>query len=129
MANINVLIAVDTKSTLAGTTIVYMEDDNPTEDTGEGTSELVANVDPGDTIIWRATSINQSDTVALTEFNDESGNVFGNGGSAPSNNGDGSWTGTVGSYSSGTEESYTFSFSINGSGSYSWDPKIVIKPS
>lgn len=126
MSSINVLIVIDTKSTIAGTTTVYLEDDNPTSDTGEGTAELIANVSSGDTITWRCTSINQSDSVALTHFSDESDNVF----SAPPTQGtDGSWTGTIGDFPAGTQESYTFHFNINGSGDYSWDPKIVIKTS
>ncbi|MEQ9166028.1 MAG: AidA/PixA family protein [Fulvivirga sp.] len=128
MADINILVVVDTKTTLAGTTTVYMEDDNPTNDTGEGTDELVANVNPGDKITWRATSINQLDTVELTSFTDNSGatTVFKTG--EPKKNTDGSsWSGTIGDYAPGTIESYTFHFSINGSGDYSWDPEIKVR--
>ncbi|TRX56109.1 hypothetical protein FNH22_17165 [Fulvivirga sp. M361] len=126
MADINVLIVVDTKTTLAGTTTVYMEDDNPGDDTGEGTSELHINASPGDKIIWRATSINQSDTIDLSEFVDNSGQVFS---PAPTKNtSDGSWSGTVGNFPADTTESYTFRFKINGgSQKYSWDPEIKIK--
>ena len=127
MADINVLINVDTKTTLAGTTTVYMEDDNPGDDTGEGTSELQINASPGDKIIWRATSINQSDTVELTQFVDNSSptNLFSEG---PTNNNNTTpWQGTVGNFPAGSVESYTFHFSINGSGDFSWDPELKIK--
>ncbi len=123
---INILVTVDTKTTLAGTTTVYMTDDNPGSDTGEGTDQLEVNADPGDVIIWRATSIDQSDTVSLDQFIDKDGvNIFSEG-PGPSN---GLWRGVIGNYPPGTEESYTFVFSINGSGQYSWDPKLRIKPS
>ncbi len=123
---INILVIVDTKTTLAGNTTVYMTDDNPGYDQGEGTAQLVVNAKPGDVIIWRAMSIDPSQTVSLDEFIDKDGfNIFcGNG---PSKIGE-VWTGVVDNYPPGTEESYTFVFSINGAGKYDWDPKIQIQP-
>ena len=93
---------------------------------GKGLVDAVRQAKPGDVIIWRAMSIDPSQTVSLDEFIDKDGfNIFcGNG---PSKIGE-VWTGVVDNYPPGTEESYTFVFSINGSGKYDWDPKIQIQP-
>ena len=121
---INILVVVDTKTTLAGRTTVYMTDDNPDSDEGEGTAQLVVNADPGDVINWRAIPIDPSNTVSLDKFIDKDGvNIFSEGPTKI----DGVWTGVVGSYPPNTVESYTFVFSINGSGQYDWDPEIRIK--
>ena len=120
MSVINVLITIDTTSTLAGLTRVYMESDHAV-DTGEGSADLTINAKMGDKIYWRAVAINLSDEVELTAFDFESGKKVIQ---PPKQKGD-AWVTTVTALG---EEDYTFTFSINGKGSYSWDPHIDIQP-
>lgn len=120
MSVINVLITIDTKSTLAGKTRVYMESDHPV-DSGEGSAELTINGRIGDQINWRAVAINLTDKVELTQFDYQKGPQVV---TPPKKKGD-TWSTVVVKIGS---ESYTFTFSINGKGSYSWDPHVDIQP-
>ena len=129
MANVNILIVVDTQATINGNTTVYLVDDDP-NDQGQGGFNLVTEVSPGDTLFWRAVSINQVDTVQLKAFEDKSDNNLFNTGDphAATSNPNGLWKGTVKDDATGTE-SYVFSFTINcGSTVYDHDPQIRIKP-
>jgi hypothetical protein len=47
---------------------VWMMDDNPNDTQGQGGKELTCNCKPQDIILWRGTSINQDDTVNITDF-------------------------------------------------------------
>ena len=118
---INVLIVVDTKSVADGNPLVYMMSDHP-GDSSEGTADLTIKAKVGDIIHWRTTSVNTLDQVEIVAFDKESKGpavveqpYFTNLG----------WT--TKAIICG-EEDYTFTFSINGEGIFSWDPHVVIIP-
>ncbi len=121
MANdINVLIVVDTEATQAGATTVYMMDDNTQDQQGQGGNELTINANVNDTINWRVTGIIPETNPELTQFVFTSGgNIFQG---APSVF-DGVWKAQVAADGKAT---YHFNFTINGRGSYSWDPFINV---
>jgi hypothetical protein len=118
--NINVLIVVDTEATQSGATTIYMVDDNPRDQQGQGGGELTINANVNDTIFWRVTGILPETNPELTQF------VFTNGGNifqgAPSVF-NGVWQAQVAADGQAT---YHFNFTINGRGSFSWDPFITV---
>ncbi len=121
MANIiNVLIIVDTANLVNGGNRVYLVSDHP-GDHHEGSPELTIVANVGDFIRWRSVAVNARDQVELIHFDCESSTqvieqpYFANG----------CWTTEV--VNAGSEQ-YTFTFSVNECGLYSWDPKIVVQP-
>lgn len=113
---VNVLLVVDTKETIAGSTMVYATSDHSKKDGGEGDA-LVINANRDDTIVWRATAINQVDQIDLIDFTSTKGDLIN-----PQLQRDGSWEGWV--RKSTGAETYQISFKIGEDGSYSWSGMI-----
>lgn len=117
---INVIIVVDTLSAEQGSPKVYMISDNP-KDQSEGSPDLVIEANPGDYVHWRTQSVNMMDDVELLNFEKQSGDTcvenpyYSNLG----------WTTKV---ISAGNETYTFTFSVNGEGIFTWDPSFVVTP-
>lgn len=117
---INVLVVVNTASLDQGKPQVYMISDHA-GDKGEGSPELSVVAKEGDYIHWRAISVNLKDDVEIIDFEQTGGETvvkqpfFTELG----------WTTKVVAQG---DESYTLTFSINGEGLFSWDPKIIITP-
>ncbi|MEA2603367.1 MAG: inclusion body protein [Acidobacteriota bacterium] len=122
--NINVLIVIDTEATQAGPTTVYMVDDNPRDQQGQGGNELTINASVNDMIFWRVTGIIPETNPELTQFVFTSGGNIFQGAPSVVN---GVWQAQVAPVPPGTPQAvYHFNFTINGRGSYNWDPFINV---
>ncbi len=117
---INVLIAVNTASLNPNQPQVYLMSDH-SGDQKEGSSELDIVAKVGDYIHWRAVAINLQDDVELINFENESGGTCVE---QPYMTSLGWTTKVVGQGS----ETYTFTFSVNGKGIFTWDPRIDVVP-
>lgn len=117
---INVISVVDTNSIASGTPKVYMVSDHP-RDKSEGTPELQIVAKVGDYIHWRAVAVNLRDDVEIINFSKKSG---GSCMESPYVTALG-WTSKV--VATGTED-YTITFSVDGEGIFTWDPRIIIIP-
>lgn len=117
---INVLIAVDTDRLVNGQSNIYMVSDNPSDE-HKGTSELTIVAKIGDYIHWRTVAINCRDEVELINFDKKGGvSVVEN----PYFANDCWTTETIAT----GEEDYSFTFSINGRGVFTWDPHVIVNP-
>ena len=116
---INVISVVNTNSLASGNPLVYMISDHP--DKSEGTPDLQIVAKVGDYIHWRAVSVNLSDKVEIINFSKQSGEACME---QPYVTALG-WTSKV--VAMGTED-YTITFSVDGKGIFSWDPRIIIIP-
>ncbi len=115
---INVLIVVNTAS--LNKPQVYLISDHQ-GDQKEGSPELDIVAKVGDYIHWRTVSVNLQDEVELINFEKESGNICVE---QPYLT-DLGWTTKV--IGQGIEN-YTFTYSVNGEGIFTWDPRIDITP-
>lgn len=114
------MIVVDSLQTVdSGSPKVYMMSDHSSEDQQEGGNELNVVAEEGDTIVWRAVPINQTDEIDLMDFVFRSGTVLIN----PKLQPDGSWKGWVNKKG---QEIYHFKFKIGEHGPYEWDPYITV---
>jgi hypothetical protein len=116
---IDIVTAVDTQAIMAGGSQLYMVDNNPKVSTGEGTSELNTGCNAGDILRWHCVAINGVDTVAITGFEQSSGNVFGS--NSPLQTGN-EWTWQT---QNAGNETYQIRILINGTFSYQWDPHVT----
>ena len=117
---INVINVVDTNSLANGTPKVYMISDH-SGDKSEGTPELQIIAMVGDYIHWRAIAVNLKDDVEIINFSKKSGDPCME---APFMTALG-WTSEV--VATGVED-YTITFSVDGQGIFTWDPRIIIIP-
>ena len=117
---INVLSVVDINSLANGTPKVYMISDH-SGDQSEGTPDLQIVAKVGDYIHWRAVSVDLSDKVEIIDFTRQSGSPCME---QPYMTALG-WTSRI--VATGTE-SYTITFSVDGQGIFTWDPRIIIIP-
>lgn len=117
---INVICVINTKDLGDGDPKVYMVSDHP-GDHGQGSPELEIVAKVGDYIHWRAVAVDLRDDIEFIDFIKKSGErcmekpfltTLG-------------WTSRV--VATGMED-YTFAFSVDGKGIFTWDPRIVIIP-
>lgn len=122
---INISTFVDTETILQNggvpsSQVIYMVDDNVLGGSiGEGGNELNSACSPGDTLVWTVQSINFSDSVTITRFNNSSGDVFGQN---PNANGSSTMSGNV---TLTGNETYQLTILINGAVQYQWDPFLT----
>lgn len=132
-ADAHILVIVDTQSTIKNAQqgkdpVVYLVDDDPTDDSGQGSLNLVTHISASAKVTWKPTAINNDDSVELTAFDDKGPENFFSTPPAPeAADEDHAWTGIVGDLPTGSKAAYGFYFSINGQGKFYFDPELEMK--
>jgi hypothetical protein len=96
------------------------DDEGHSANTQSGDQTFTTLVSPGDIVIWqKGGNISSLDNVFETSGND----LFS---SDPVKQNNGTWKGTIGSLASGTEESYSITYSLGGL-SHTQDPRLKMR--
>ena len=96
------------------------DDEGHQAHTGVGDAAMTTSVGAGDTVIWvKGGNISSLDGIVETAGTD----LFS---TNPAKQPNGTWKGIVGSLPSGTEESYSISYTVGGL-SHTQDPKLQMK--
>jgi hypothetical protein len=126
MAEINILIVVDTEQALIDNSLVknlYMIDTNRYFGSyGESGMELTTMCKNNDIIIWRVVGIDPGSNVSISKFTGEEPHICN-----PQSQAENSyWQGTVNG-KSGQKECYQMTLVFNDQHPLTWDPFIQIK--
>lgn len=96
------------------------DDEGHNAHTAAGDAAMTTTVGPGDTVIWvKGGNISSLDDIVETAGTD----LFS---TNPAKQANGTWQGIVGALASGTEESYSISYTVGGL-SHTQDPKLQMK--
>lgn len=130
MANINVLVVVDTVNITnenINQTVVLIDDNLDHDTQKDDSSTFTIKCNAGDFVTFRITSVNQTTNIT---FGDHSHDIFifeeGQNCFDPLPSASNNWTGTV-QGNEGDHENFGIPFTINGDRCYTLDPEIRVQ--